>query len=352
MKLARRKNAAGWLAAAAAAAIAVSPLAPAGHAAAAQSPYKIIEQAIDVDGTKSNLSALNTDNTTYVAIRSLNDSIGLNTDWNRENKTVTVTGRDRELVLSLEDGSATLNEQRIYGLPAIVQNDTTYVPFRFLLERMGYGVAYDSSTKTIGIETIRENELRLVTEKIEVTGEKKRILIHYPRLTGYADEAVQKKINETLKNDAELNAEIARESLDDSVGEIDSSSESVFEGTYTITYNEQNKLSLYVDYYIYTGGAHGSVARATYTFDLATGNLLKLKDAAGGNENYVRIINAEIQSQIKARKIPLIVPFQTIEPDRDFFLKHNGVVVYFGQYEYAPYAAGMPEFEIPFSAFK
>jgi len=38
-----------------------------------------------------------------------------------------------------------------------------------------------------------------------------------------------------------------------------------------VTYNEQDKLSLYVDYYSYTGGAHGSVARVTYTFDLKTG---------------------------------------------------------------------------------
>lgn len=347
-----------------AATLAASPLVlPVQHAnAAMNSQYNIINQAIKVDGVQSNLSALNTDNTTYIAIRSLNKSIGLNTDWNKEKQTVTVNGRDRELVLNLQDGSATLNEQQIYGLPAIVQNNTTYVPFRFLLERMGYGVSFDTATKVIGIEAIQENDLRISTAAIKEDGVKKSsLLVNYPQISGFANVEVQKKINALLKSDAELNAEAARKSLDEALGyneELEAENPDVsypsvsFDGTYTITYNEQGKLSLYVDYHIYTGGAHGSTARVPYTFDLATGELLTLKEASGNNAKYVSIINDKIRSQIKARGLGLINPFETIEPDRDYFLKHNGVVVYFGQYEYTPYAVGMPEFEIPFEAFQ
>lgn len=84
--------------------------------AAGLNAYKIINQAIEVDGVRTNLSALNTDNTTYIAIRSLNKSIGLNTDYSKAKQTVTVSGRDRKLVLNLQDGSAELNDQQIYGL--------------------------------------------------------------------------------------------------------------------------------------------------------------------------------------------------------------------------------------------
>ncbi|WP_372632060.1 stalk domain-containing protein [Cohnella sp.] len=347
------KRTKAMLALAVAAAIAVAPLLPSGDAAsAAASRYKIIEQAIDANGMSVTLPAINTGSTTYVALRGLNNELGLNTRWDKTSHTVTVTGRDRELVLNLGDGGATLNGQSIYGLPAIVQSNTTYVPFRFLLERMGYGVSYDPATKAIGIETIQENALKIETEAIKEDGKRKSIAVHYPRITGYANEEVQKKINETLKKDAELNVDLARQSLDGALGEGSESYEVSFKGTYTVTYNEQDKLSLYVDYHIYTGGAHGTTARVTYTFDLKTGKQLTLTDVTGGNSKYVSIINGHIQNQIKARGIGLLNPFRTIEPDRDFFLKHNGVVVYFTQYEYTPYAAGMPEFEVPFSAFE
>ncbi|MCD9020379.1 PdaC/SigV domain-containing protein [Cohnella silvisoli] len=321
--------------------------------AATVNPYKNINQPVSIEGVRVDLSALNTDNTTYIAVRSLNESIGLNTKFDKIKQTVTVTGRGRVLVLDLKSGGATLNGQTIYGLPAIVQNYTTYVPFRFLLERMGYGVSYDTASKAIGIEAIQENDLKITNAVIKEESAKKSLLVNYPQISGFADEAVQNKINALLKSEAELNADAARESLSEALGEIPDHVPAVaFDGTYTITYNEQGKLSLYVDYYIYTGGAHGSTARVPYTFDLKTGNLLTLKDATGNHDKYVSIINSKIKSQIKARGIYLLNPFETIEPDRDYFLKHNGLVIFFGQYEYTPYAEGMPEFEIPFSDFK
>jgi len=337
-----------------AAALAVSPLLPIQQTnAASGSTYKIINQAIDVEGVRTDLSALNTYNTTYIALRSLNQSIGINTKWDKSSNTVEVTGRDRVLVLDLKSGAATLNKQQIYGLPAIVQDNMTYVPLRFLLERMGYGVSFDATAKVIGIEAIQENDLQISTAVIKEDREKSSILIHYPQISGYANEVVQQKINNFLQSEAKLKAADARDLLMDSLGdpEDDSLPPVSFDGTYTITYNEQGKLSLYVDYYVYTGGAHGNTARVPYTFDLATGDRITLKDAAGENAQYVSIINAKIKSQIKARGIGLLEPFETIEADRDYFMKHNGVVIYFGQYEYTPYAAGMPEFEIPFADF-
>lgn len=353
----------GLLALALAAALVSSSLVlSAEHANAAfGNTFRIMNQAIDVEGVRGNIAALNTDNTTYIAIRSLNKSIGLNTEWDKANNTVTVTGRGRELTLNLNDGSAMLNGQQIYGLPAIVQSNTTYVPFRFLLERMGYGVAFDTATKVIGIEAIKENDLKITTKVIKEASEKQSLIVHYPQLSGYANEAVQNKINALLKEEAETKAEGARKQLNQLVkdnAEFEAANPDLnrppvtFDSTYTVTYNEQAKLSLYFDNYIYMGGAHGGTARVTHTFDLATGNELTLKDVVSGNPSYVSIINKTIQSQIKARGILLLDEFVTIEPDRDFFLKHNGVVVYFGQYEYTPYAAGMPEFEVPFEDFK
>ncbi|RED64588.1 PdaC/SigV domain-containing protein [Cohnella lupini] len=315
--------------------------------------YKIIKQPIEIAGARTEISALNTDNTNYIAVRGLNASIGLNTKWDKIKNTVTVTGRDRVLVLNLKSGGATLNNQTVYGLTAIAQNNTTYLPLRDLLERMGFGVSYDAETKVVGIEAIEENDIHVATAVIKEDGARKSLLINYPQLSGFSNDAVQSNINSLLKSEAEAKAEAAREALAEAVKGLDDSSvtEVSFDGTYTITYNEQGKLSLYVDYYSYTGGAHGLTVRVPYTFDLASGELITLKEAAGGDGKYVSIINDKIKSQIEARGLDLIEPFKTIEPDREFFLKHNGIVITFGQYEYTPYAAGMPEFEIPFEDF-
>ena len=44
--------------------------------------------------------------------------------------------------------------------------------------------------------------------------------------------------------------------------------------------------------------------------------------------------------------------FKTIDDNQPFYLTDGGLVVYFGQYEIAPYYVGIPEFKIPFSRLK
>ncbi|RKP50034.1 DUF4163 domain-containing protein [Cohnella endophytica] len=350
----RKMGTKSLIALACAAAIAATPLFSPARYASAATPYKIINQAIEVQGARSDIAALNAYNTTYIAIRSLNKSIGLNTQWDKSKNTVTVEGRGRTIVFDLGKGTASLNGQADYRLMPIVQNNTTYVPLRYLLEQMGYGVSYDGASKRIGIEAIAENDLKISNVTIKEEKAKKSIVVNYPQLSGGANADAEKKINALLKSEAESNLKAGRKSLDEALGDGTYVPENplAFEGSYTITYNEKGKLSLFVDYYIYTGGAHGSVARVPYTFDLSTGDRISLKEAAGNNAKYVSIINSYILGQIKARGIGLLTPFKTIEPDRDYFLKHNGIVVYFGQYEYTPYAEGMPEFEVPFKNFQ
>ncbi|MBF7084764.1 DUF3298 domain-containing protein, partial [Desulfallas sp. Bu1-1] len=39
--------------------------------------------------------------------------------------------------------------------------------------------------------------------------------------------------------------------------------------------------------------------------------------------------------------------FQSISENHPYYIKDNYIVLCFGAYEIAPYAAGMPEFKIP-----
>ncbi|WP_168735386.1 stalk domain-containing protein [Cohnella fermenti] len=323
--------------------------------AEAGTSYKILNQSFVINGASSSVSVLNSYDTTYVGLRMLSDKLGLKTNWNQAQKTVTVEGNGRTLVLGIESGAITLNDQTLYGLPPIVDKNTTYLPLRFLLERMGYEIVYNTSTKGIEISKLAENAFAIGTEKIEYSDAKKKLelVVNYPQLSGLKDADVQAKINDYLKQEAETQAAEGKQQLLEAASDTGEWA-TEFDGTYTVTYNEQGLLSLYVDYYIYMGGAHGGTVRVPYTFDLATGSLLTLKDAAKQNADYVSIINKAIKAQLKARDLEdgMLTPFETIEPDRDFYLNHNGLVIAFGQYEYLPYAYGIQEFVIPLKSFE
>lgn len=329
--------------------------------ASAATAYRIIQQPLQIDGRSAAVAALNVDSTTYVGVRSLSGELGLNVKFDKATQTVTLTGRGRTLTLDLTSGRTTLDGQTVYGLPAITHKYTTFVPLRFLLERMGYGLSYDSKTKLIAIETIEENDLRVETASIERTGDQLSLTVNYPVISGWSNAEAERKINAFLQDDAMAHAASGMEALEEAArgnAEVEAENPDIdippvnYEGAYTVTYNEKGLFSVYTEYYIYTGGAHGLAVRIPYTFDLSTGDRLTLKQAASNNPDYVGIINAEIRSQIKARGIFLLEPFETIEPDRPFYLKHSGIVVFFGQYEYTAYAEGMPEFETPFSKFR
>ncbi|CAI6074076.1 stalk domain-containing protein [Cohnella sp. JJ-181] len=335
---------------------------PAGYASAAtaSAKYQVTATPFNIEGTKKSIGTINYYGSTYIAVRSINNSLGLTTKYAAG--TVKVEGRGRVLEFNLRSGGLILNGQRLFTGPTpIIQDDTTYLPLRFLLEQMGYEVSYEQATKLIGVKAIQENKLTIQSQEIGADGDGKSLLVNYPVISGYADAAVQQKINAYLKAEASKHATAGAQEMQPAVdgnnkilaenpkAEIRQPS---FDGQYTVTYNEKGKLSLYVDYYLYTGGAHGITARVPYTFDLATGDVLSLKAAAGNKEKYVSIINSRIKAQIASRKLSLSVPFETIEADREYFLSHNGLVIYFTEYEYTPYADGMPEFVIPYADFQ
>jgi hypothetical protein len=337
---------------------------PAEHVAAATTISKLKTTAtpFNIEGTRTSINTINKNNTTYIALRHLNNSLGLSTNYVKATQVVKIEGRSRLLQIDLKNKATTLNgQQLIFGAEPILQDNTTYLPLRFVLERMGYAVSYEQATKLIAIHAIQENKLKINSEVIGADGDGKSLHVYYPVMSGYENTTVQQKINTFLKNETDKNIAAGSKQMDQVVEGnkqilADNPKATIrqpsFDGHYTVTYNEHGRLSLYVDYHIYSGGAHGDTARVPYTFDLATGNLLSLKEITNSTEKYVSIINDTIKSQIKSRILPLNPPFQTIEADRDYFLNHNGVVIYFTQNEYTSYAEGMPEFVIPYSDFQ
>lgn len=122
---------------------------------------------------------------------------------------------------------------------------------------------------------------------------------------------------------------------------------------YEVTYNENCFLSFYYDTYIFTGGAHGNTTRKSNTFSLLTAKPIRL-DYFFNRQNYKQYVLTEILRQAKINQSQeggfyfddyekLIAKY--FNPN-NFYLTTEGVVIYFNQYEIAPYAVGIPEFLI------
>lgn len=114
--------------------------------------------------------------------------------------------------------------------------------------------------------------------------------------------------------------------------------------------NNSDIISFYIDYYQFSGGAHGITNRIAYNIEKSSGNEMKLKDIFKDNYNYKGVINEEINRQISKdpdRYFTGKDGFNGIGDNQNFYIKNNTLVIYFGLYEIAPYASGISEFIIP-----
>lgn len=118
---------------------------------------------------------------------------------------------------------------------------------------------------------------------------------------------------------------------------------------YKIT-NNSDILSFYIDYYQFTGGAHGVTTRIAYNVDLYTGAELMVEDLFKKEFDFKRVIDKEIGRQIAKDPDRYFMGkdgFNGIKQNQSFYIKNNSLVIYFGLYEIAPYASGISEFIIP-----
>jgi len=125
---------------------------------------------------------------------------------------------------------------------------------------------------------------------------------------------------------------------------------------FTVTYNAGCTLSLYFDEYQYTGGAHGLTVRTSDTWNLETGNPYALYDFFPEHYDYrsyiLTQVDAEIARQTDAGHDIFFYNASALARDTfnedSFYLTNKGIVVYFQQYDIAPYSSGIMEFLIPY----
>ncbi len=199
----------------------------------------------------------------------------------------------------------------------------------------------------------------------EVKHDGKTILkyrIEYPQMTETPFKTGQMSFNEFYKNKAlELQKYADAEFYKTAVETYETSVKNGYPImqyelmlSYTVTYNKMCIVSLYLDEYTFTGGAHGNTIRTAQTWNLKDGHKVSIAELFPINLNYEQKLLTEIDSQItgemKSGKSYYFDDYKKLASDNfssdQFSLTPQGIVIYYQQYDIAPYSSGIPTFLI------
>ncbi|HEY0826802.1 MAG TPA: DUF4163 domain-containing protein, partial [Bacilli bacterium] len=140
---------------------------------------------------------------------------------------------------------------------------------------------------------------------------KPKLSILYPVIVELPNPQVQQKINQTILN------EVYKLLQTQGYGQ-NPMTEST--GYYEIKSNERGIFSLSLFNYSFSGGAHGLTLQKSLTFNTETGKLYPLQELFKPGSDYISRLSMIVKEQIKRRDIPLLVEFNQIRPDQDFYI--------------------------------
>ncbi|MCZ2259665.1 DUF3298 and DUF4163 domain-containing protein [Sporosarcina sp. G11-34] len=162
--------------------------------------------------------------------------------------------------------------------------------------------------------------------------------IFFPVVLNLKNENAQSRINHTIVT--LLNKILIEQSYyDPSLVEM--------QAYYEIKNNQRGILSLNLIVYSFTGGAHGTTIIKSLTFDTASGKSYILSEMFKPGSDYVKVLSAIIQKDIKNWGIDLVDGFNGIDKEQDFYIADTSIVIYFQIYDITPGYWGFPYFPIP-----
>ncbi|MGG6432883.1 DUF3298 and DUF4163 domain-containing protein [Anoxybacillus sp. D401a] len=208
--------------------------------------------------------------------------------------------------------------------------------------------------------TAYSQPITVTTKQMKYTNELMEVDLNIPIVSGSINQSFQRQVNRLLRKESlDLKREVekqARENMAISKKEGFPYRLHAAVSRFDVTYNEHGILSIPMTLYSYTGGAHGMTVKVPNNFDFHTGKSLQLSDLFKKGTKYKQVIIDEVIAQIKKENDlyfdNAIAVVQKMTNDQPYYITKDGIVVYYGLYEIAPYAAGIREFLIPFSILR
>jgi hypothetical protein len=196
------------------------------------------------------------------------------------------------------------------------------------------------------------NNIQIYTLKYSLETEAVKIEAAIPVIKGFKNKEAQEGFNLKFRDDIINYAEEIKTQAEGFLKEIDQEERPFFQYQVHVVYSVKNKgdiLSLVLSYYQYTGGAHGLTEIVSYNLNPETGEdlsfsrfLLRVKMNLEQVKEYIKNeINRE-----SGNYFPDALDNIRDRNNFNYYLEDDFLIVYFQQYEIAPYAAGNPEFRL------
>ncbi|SMC78536.1 protease inhibitor I42 family protein [Papillibacter cinnamivorans] len=302
----------------------------------------------------------------YIPVRAVCEALGYTVTWKDDGtaQTVTVAGNGKDIVLDLTNEKVTDGKHSFYvggdlsgnttAGPILIHGSRTFIETGLFTELFGLRADYIAATGLAEIGAACVNSITIATQTVSTQTDTLKTTLQYPVISGLEDTAVQDAVNEVFRKAADdaqkegIDNAAALEPVREEYPDFQNTCETYF--NYRVKYNRCGLLSVTLDDYQYAGGAHGSTLRTSYTFDLRTGEQLSLGDLMAEGSGYFsaisKTVRSEIDRRVQAGLLYELEPFQTISDSQDYYLSNSGLTVYFQQYAYFPYAAGIQEFTV------
>ncbi|MDP4094655.1 MAG: DUF4163 domain-containing protein [Bacillota bacterium] len=297
-------------------------------------------------------------NSLYLPLRTVCEAMGYKVGWSSKDKLITVEKTGKVIKIDIKNYKISVDDHDYYLTDEYTTfGNSTYMSEGFFAEVFSLNLQWDKANNKIILTSIKENPVKLACIKETSGTDALQVTLQYPQISGLDNADVQKNLNSSFKQFAQdAKAEgmkyVDQNAADGYYPSTSHKDETYFD--YRIKYNQNNILSVVFLDYQYTGGAHGSTIQSSHTYDLKTGNEYKMKDLFQDKVDYVSAINKSVKDTMQENNLTdvQLTPFETISTDQDFYISNNCVVVYFQEYEYFPYAAGIQEFATDYLQLK
>ena len=108
---------------------------------------------IDFEDQFPLLETIDGETYTLIPIRAVSELLGADVKWNEKTKSVTITKNKRKVILFINSDSALVDgEDVMLDMPAMLKNNRTMVPLRFVMEAFDVQVDWDGDTRTVLIQ--------------------------------------------------------------------------------------------------------------------------------------------------------------------------------------------------------
>ena len=103
---------------------------------------------------------------TQVPVRFVSEALGAEVGWEGSTKTVTISQGDKEIKIVIGKKDYTINgEKNLMDTEALLKEDRTFVPVRFVSEGLGARVDWDPAVRTVYIDTREKGDSKDDTPK-------------------------------------------------------------------------------------------------------------------------------------------------------------------------------------------